>query len=1211
MLPTALTIRHRTIPVLAVLALTAGLLLATPGRPAQATHVSANDTSYGICDRVFPDPHAYWPTPAPPGQSPFAKGNGVPPTCKASAFITYQEMIDGVEYLESQFPEFIEFYRLEDLPPHGFGTDTDCAASNDQENYCSAGLPQTGGTRQREELYMIRVTDERSATDSPGNLPMDDKKLFAFPLSIHGIERAGVEGGTRAAEDLATWAYCEAANNGETVHEPSAMPEAPNCDQEGFPHPLLEAQSDTPVPGENLSAGQALKQSATYFIYSNPDGWRRGEGLPGFYQRYNGNGVDLNRDWPNIGFTFKPYTPWSEPETKGFGEVLQDIRPQWDGGIDLHGQLVDRAFSFTLLGALPNGDFSQNQRILQTVRGAWADAEGRLGWSPHIKPNDAPPQPDDPRMYGVQWGTVWDTIDYTVTGAHGDWIASPIGLGADGIDNEMSFSHLANCGTGTCYEPVFEQMHIDGNKSLIYAMVNYSLLPEDDHFEAPGKVAYVTDDTRVVNSGTLDPGTEPPDLPTQDDILNQSLSAPNFIHEFDVQGPDSTPPVYNGGLVGTATPSINLNGIGPASVVSLVLERYRPVEENPDIPTEDAGCAGADDRWEEVNRYYNQSSIYLQAGEAVHTNSPTPGRWRICVTGDVLTNFAASGGSFDLDIVFTEEEAFHLPPGGQAPYDVSNMDFFQDLKPNMDPGQLIGVSADSILSGETDLNDYTSLVIADDPFPGYSEISAAPSGPAQDPPPGSPYGSPGVGTAPCAYQRGDTDVPPGSNNPPPGCANTFEFDVDPAFNNQQLIVKLTSTNPGANDWDLFVDRQGEDGGWSEAGRSTTPTGNETVTVFTPPPGHYRALVVNWSSADASSAQTLDISFSDQYVGPPIVPSTRSQADLATWGGMLKAFVEGGGNLVLTDGAIKNLAYMGTVPREKVESFSVYAGYIGFTADGGDTSTYADPLAKDVNQPGAAEGPGHRHQIYEPVPIGYAIQDEGGSDLNSGPVWSVDQETWEGAGGRTAGTTTDEKVTLGELPVGNGVVRIIGPLLPMPTEQFYHPFGLASYALTYSGYQVFNNALQWNRTTAAGGAGTGTAGGGVFIPKDCSRLKKLSGYNIVIGTTGKDKIKGTPGKDGLCGRAGKDVIRGLGGKDVLIGGKHRDKLAGGAGNDRIFAGKGNDLLKGGGGKDLLVGHQGRDRLIGGGGRNVLRGGGGQDFCRGGSGKDKYQGCEQQA
>ena len=149
--------------------------------------------------------------------------------------------------------------------------------------------------------------------------------------------------------------------------------------------------------------------------------------------------------------------------------------------------------------------------------------------------------------------------------------------------------------------------------------------------------------------------------------------------------------------------------------------------------------------------------------------------------------------------------------------------------------------------------------------------------------------------------------------------------------------------------------------------------------------------------------------------------------------------------------------MGIVGRSLINNFSVYAGFIGFTRDG-QTDTYGDPLAASVNQPGAAEGPQHRHQTYEPVPLGYAIQDEAGADYNASPVWAVDQIAWENLGGRTVGITTADQTTLGELSLGQGKVRIVGALLPMPTEQYYHPFGLANYAVTYSGYQVLQNAL---------------------------------------------------------------------------------------------------------------------------------------------------------
>ncbi|HEV8683403.1 MAG TPA: M14 family zinc carboxypeptidase [Actinomycetota bacterium] len=1015
-----------------IVSVLAGLLTPAP-RAFSAVGPADTDAEYAVCGRVFSDPHAYWPSSTQaPGMSPFAKGNAA---CKSTNFLTYGEVVSGSTYLEGLFPDFVEFYKLEE--DFG-GNDGPCAESNNPQDYCSAGLPQLGvsDTRERSELYMIRVTDER--------VPDAGKRFFVFPLSIHAIERAGAEAGIRAAEDLATWAYCEAvvggyASNGTT-----------NCAQEGaIPHPLLETQ---PVGPENLPAGEALRRSVIYFPFLNPDGWRRGEpdNLATFYQRYNGNGVDMNRDWPTIGYTFRPYTPWSEPETRAFGKVLKGLKGTWDGGIDLHGQLIDRAFSFTLLGASER-DYAKDQRILQTVQGAWADAEQRLGWSPTIKPNDAPE--DDPRLYGVQWGTVWDTIDYTVTGSLGDWIDSPLGLGADGIDNEMSMSHLSNCGTGTCYLSDFEQLHVDGNKSLVYSMVNFTILPEDTAFEARGKIGYVFDPARVTNAGSGTP-TPPPDLPTQQDIMNRSLNPTNnFTFEFLIQGPEDG--VYNGGVEGRATP-VNAQGVSAESLTSLVLERYRPAE--PPAPTDNTGCGANNDNWEEVNRYYNQSSIYLQSGQAVHSNFPSPGRWRVCVTGGLATAIAANGGHVDLDIFFSGEKAWEDP--GQLAYDVSNMELFESLSQYVAPGQFVPVNVDDVLSGAVDLDTFRSLVVADDALPGFTE--PIPTGPAQA---GQSHNNPGLGTAPCAYQRGTTDVPPGSNNPPLGCYRSFEFDVDSSFNNQQLVVELTSHNPELNDWDLFVDRQSRfSGGWFEAGHSATGSGNEKVTLLSPPPGHYRALVVNWSAADVTSAQRLDISFSNEYAGPPVPPSDRTTAERDAWGQKLTSFVARGGNLVLTDGAVRNLAYMGLLPRTTISNFSVYAGFVGFTRDG-ETCTFDDPLAADVKRPGAAEGPQCRHQTYEPVPIGYAIQDASGADFNASPVWGIDQVAWENAGGRTVGITTPDQVTLGELAQGAGQIRVIGALAPMPTERYYHPFGLANYALTYTGFQVLKNTLQWERPAA--------------------------------------------------------------------------------------------------------------------------------------------------
>jgi Zinc carboxypeptidase len=1011
----------------AVAALAAAVLLAAPGPGSGGPGVlGATDAGYALCGRVFADPHAYWPSPAQaPTRSPYAKGNAV---CAAADFVAYDEMVKGMEYLQGLFPQFVQFYKLQ----RDFGSGSDCTSSTSNADLCSAGLPRQGVPSQRvkSDLYAVRLTDERVADTA--------KKFYVFPLAIHGIERAGAEAGVRVAEDLATWAYCEAVGGATLLPNGKT-----NCAAEGaIPHPLLET-----TPGQSVTAGSALRRSSIWLVFANPDGWRRGDpdNVARFYQRYNGNGVDLNRDWPSIGYTFRPYTPWSEPETKGFGRVLKQIRDRWDGGIDLHGQLIDSAFSFTLLGASER-DYAKDQRILQTVKGAWADAETRLAWSPVIKPNDA--DPDDPRLYGVQWGTVWDTIDYTVTGALGDWIDSPLGLGGDGIDNEMSMSHISNCGVGSCYLADFEQLHVDGNKSLVYSMVNFGLLPEDTSFAVPGKVGYVKDDTVLSNPGTLVARPGYLDLQPQQPISGTLTPANSFRYTFAVEGPvckdarkqKGCTGSYNGGLEAKATP-VNVGGISGFSTTALVLERYRGLNAEPTPQEDQAACGSGDEAWTEVNRYFNQASTYLQAGQAVHANGPMPGWWRVCLSGDLATQIAASGGRVDLAISFTREQAWEDP--GQLPYSVSNMKFFDSLGKHMQAGQLVALDPDKLLGGKARLDTLRSVVISDDPFPGFSE--PLPTGEAQQ---GQVHAPPtrAVATVPGA----------GDETSPPTSVADYEFDVDGASNNQQLVVTLDSPNLVANDWDLYVQRQSPTtGDWNTAGKSTTGTGDERVTLLTPTPGHYRARIVNY--AGTAPPERLEIAFSNEYAGPPFEPSTRTAAELAKWGAELRRYVESGGNLVLTDGAVKNLAYMGLVDRKYVGSFTAYAGWIGFTRDGS-SETYSDPLAQNVNQPGAAEGPGHRHQTYEPVPLGFAIQDEAGNDFNASPIWAVDRTEWERIGGRTVGTTGAEQVTLGELELGLGSIRIVGALLPMPTEQYYHPFGLANYALTYTGYQLLRNAL---------------------------------------------------------------------------------------------------------------------------------------------------------
>ncbi len=819
--------------------------------------------SYELCGRVFPDPHAFWPAPGPlPLQSPFAKGSAL---CRSLDFLGWDETIGGLRFLEELLPDFVEVYDLSD-PDGPLAHALDLEGGEGR----SAGLPTLDLGRERVPMYLVRITDEAST-----DIPIEERAHFVFGLSIHGSERAGVEGGIRAAEDLATWAACE---GDEDV--------LPTCAANGpFPHPILET-----MPDESTTAGDALRRSSVWFVLLNPDGWRRGDKQGGgfFFQRYNGNGMDLNRDWANEGFTYRPFTPFSEPETRGVAKALEAVKDKWTGGIDLHGQLIDRAFSFTLIGGNQR-PYDKDRRVLQFVKGAWADAEERLSWSPVIKGNDEPeacvppstsgqinPPPCDPlpRMYGVQWGTIWDTIAYTTSGAFGDWVDSPLGLDADGIDNEMSLSHLSNCGIGSCYLTEFEQLHVDGNKSLIYSMLHYSLVPEDTAFRYRGRAGWLHHDGRVSEPASPLSTEAPSALPVQDPISMQLLQPLETTYEFDVRGPAQG--VSNGGLSVQFT-APNVAGVSLLAVQSLAVDKLEG------------------DEWQVVNSYYNQSPVYLQAGARVDVNLPEPGRYRVRTSGE-------GAGPLQIDITFTDGPSW--PDPGQRAYDVSNLDFFRDLRPFAGPDKLAPAPIDGVAVGTVDLAQLDSLVIAD--------------------------------------------------------------------------------------------------------------------------GTYRP------ASDAEGEQLLQ---------------------------RLRAFVEEGGNLVLTDDGVRVLARLGFVPNAAVRLERVYAGHVEFSTDEGTTDTYADPLAKNVDQPGAAEGPGHRHQTSEPVPTGWKILGEGGGDFDAMPEWVVDRAAFESAGGRVVGMAAGG-VALGELPVGEGRITLLGSLLPVPTTEFDHPYGLSAYGVTYSGYELLRNLLDW-------------------------------------------------------------------------------------------------------------------------------------------------------
>ena len=906
--------------------------------------IAQDPASYLAFGRVFSDPQGCQAYGIPDtdgdgvkdtdqGVSPWAKGR----MC-ANQFLSYQEVIDGAHLLHDLFPDYVQVIKLDE--------------AYDNANFKSAGIPRTitvddGGpkvlSRDRRPLYMFKVTDATSTIEEK------DRKHFAFSLSIHGPERAGLEGGIRAMEDLVTWAACE---NELDVDLAGQSLDIPACTDEGpFPKKIVETPTNHEVP----TAAQVLRESVLYFTLPNPDGWARGQTapveledgspnvnyLPGFaFQRFNGNGVDLNRDWPTLGYTWKPFSPGSEPETKAFAHALSGIRSttaedRFTGGLDLHGMTTASAFSYTLLGA-GQRDYRKNAVTVDTSIRTWEDQTKRLAWSPWIVDSnndglrDSPTCTRDPAFGGCvpapvadMWGTVIDTLGYQITGGFGDWFDSPLGLNAVGVDNEMYVSHLA---PNSIFEPALEQTHIDGNKGLIYSQIAALLTEEPATFETEGnKVGYVYNPNRLQVAAQDRPETL--GYPAQNDIdvvvpcVNEATpmgvdggcegatftpgTAPNL--EFTVEGPDTGH--WNGGLTVTAT-FANANGHNPGGLGSITLQYF------------DEG------NWNNVaTSVQSEATFYSQAGRIVTVNDPEPGQWRI-------TFPAASPFPARVNIDYNHVEAETSP--GQAAIDASPMDFFSDLNRYAGEGSAL-----------------------------------------------SPIEVPAIVANPDLLRQFDT-----------------------------------------------------------------------------------VILVNDLGARSHLVEKMGLS--------------DDQASAFFSG--LKNFVETGGNLILTDGALRALPEITTLPQSAVirntgNTAVSPVGSFNFLIDG--AKTYIDalrfPLSEGVNLPGAAEEEANgRRQVAEPAPLGFSPHTADGTPMM--PHWGVERAAWEAACGKAqkADCTTalatrmtsqaPIQTNLGEMDLGQGHIRIAGVLLPDPV---YAPdnnndmrFGLASYALTYTAYIVFENLVEW-------------------------------------------------------------------------------------------------------------------------------------------------------
>ena len=386
-------------------------------------------------------------SPVCPDEPRTACGDRIFPEAERSAsFLQHDngEYLAGLEALERDYPRFIKVQTMTEFLGH---------------DALSAG---------GRDLIMIQVTDF--------DVPANEKVTAAASIGVHGTERAGVEGAARYIEDVVRWAAEE---------------------------PEHELRNGTTKDSIGIGARAALGKVHLYLSAINPDGWARGDAENGgVFQRGNANGVDLNRQFPTMGWTdVSRALPLTEPEPDLWAEAVKKIDPVIS--VDLHGELTSANNAFADI-MLPAGQWNPAEqarhetfaRHMKSNIARWFEKQG-------VEANQASGVSG---MKPAEYATGYDVVNYDDSGFMGDWLTEQIGT-VD-LDVEHFLSHQVPNST---WVPALEDAHIAAARGELETMiVDAPLVGGISPTLNLGRVGYLHD-PRVVRSRDGYGGPKPPD----------------------------------------------------------------------------------------------------------------------------------------------------------------------------------------------------------------------------------------------------------------------------------------------------------------------------------------------------------------------------------------------------------------------------------------------------------------------------------------------------------------------------------------------------------------------------------------------------------------------------------------------------------------------------------------------------------------------------
>ena len=612
-----------------------------------------------------------------PGSNPFWRVGSYPfgvfPEPRRSVdYIGFEQLKDGLRELEGRYPDRVNV-RVAGRSPGHYNNATDREDPKD--------------------MLVVELTNDVQDREA-----FREKEKVFHSCSLHGPERAGAEAGARVVENVAR-------------------------------------SSEPDIQGSDAKIEPLLDDVVVLLGFTNPDGWVArnpqydsgwqftGPGtslvvdepprIPAgpLYERGNAEVYDTNRQYPVVGmitpnhFPAQPDDPKSEEEeTPSFvtekvpdAKAFVDFFSQYENlnyGSDLHGGPIFNEF---VLGLISQDQFDTRQihelyemclNIDDTLEAAletWVTAgnvkKAVLG------------DTETGLLFGVlpeqafDYSTIYDTIDYTVTGAFLDWMAhpEPIGLDLTTLDFEMSFSWAVN---GNIYNPELVEMEVKGYRTAIRTITDFAVRNSDtpgtsDQFgtrteTAGDRVAYIT---------TGEPGTQADALRSTDgdlvfdDGTTDSVSTDTESFTLSSGTTELTHTVESADL---HSMGFHLHSHEVVADLEVVDPSGNTVATHEGVTEERAGgkCCGLPE---------------------FTVTDPEPGTWTIRVDSrrevEQPAEFrawtlAATNTNPDPEIAWPGEEGFL-----QREYDVTPFDFFEDYAEFIDSGTMEPVTVAEVANG--------------------------------------------------------------------------------------------------------------------------------------------------------------------------------------------------------------------------------------------------------------------------------------------------------------------------------------------------------------------------------------------------------------------------------------------------------------------------------------------------------------------------------